>query len=264
VGLYGSVHPPVEGRQTLLSHKEAAMPARKPRTPPAGPAAGAQKLTKRERELRAGMELFLKDGFDNTSMDAIAASAGVSKTTLYAHFGDKAGMFRAAFEERGSALDFGLDQVALREGASPEERLHDVLLTVLHEALSGPGLAFLRVLVTESARQPELAQSLFRRGQPHVFDVLGALLEQDARDHGYRLADPVAHGTLLVRMTVGSLQVDALCDSAFRPAPGFLARHVRWVLDMFLRSLRSHDGAEIAAPPSPDRYPWTRPEPGGE
>ncbi|WP_187366525.1 TetR/AcrR family transcriptional regulator [Trebonia kvetii] len=239
-------------------------PARKSRTPSAGPATGTPRPTKRERELRAGMELFLKDGFDNTSMDAIAASAGVSKTTLYAHFGDKAGMFRAVFEERGSALDLDLDQLALRESASAEERLHDVLLTVLHEALSGPGLAFLRVLVTESARQPELAQTLFRRGQPHVFDVIGALLEEDARDHGYRLADPAAHGMLLVRMTVGSLQVDALCDTAFRPAPGFLARHARWVLDMFLRSLRSQDGAELAAPPSPHRYPWMHPDHGGE
>jgi len=240
------------------------MPARKSRTPSAGPGAGPQQLTKRERELRAGMELFLEEGFDNTSMDAIAAAAGVSKTTLYAHFGDKAGMFRAVFEERGSALDLGLDQVALREGASAEDRLHDVLLSVLHEALSGPGLAFLRVLVTESARQPELAQSLFRRGQPHVFDVIGALLEEDAREHGYRLADPVEHGTVLVRMTVGSLQVDALCDTAFRPAAGFLARHVRWVLDMFLGSLRSQDGAELPAPPSPHRYPWTHPDHGRE
>lgn len=240
------------------------MPARKIRTPSAAPGAGPQQLTKRERELQAGMELFLKDGFDNTSMDDIAASAGVSKTTLYAHFGDKAGMFRAVFEERGTALDLGLDQVALREGASAAERLHDVLLSVLHEALSGPGLAFLRVLVTESERQPELTKSLFLRGQPHVIEVIGALLEQDAREYGYRLADPVAHGALLVRMAVGGLQVDALCDSAFRPAPGFLARHARWVLGMFLGSLRSHTGAEIAAPPSPHRYPWTRPGPGGE
>ena len=37
---------------------------------------------KRESVLDAAVELFLSGGFDRTSMDAVAAHAGVSKTTV--------------------------------------------------------------------------------------------------------------------------------------------------------------------------------------
>jgi len=47
---------------------------------------------------RAG-QLFLKLGFENTSMSQIALHAGVAKQTLYSHFGSKEALFTAAIEE---------------------------------------------------------------------------------------------------------------------------------------------------------------------
>ena len=44
---------------------------------------------KRHAILDAAQELFLTAGFKSTSVDAIAARAGVSKRTVYDHFGDK-------------------------------------------------------------------------------------------------------------------------------------------------------------------------------
>ena len=44
---------------------------------------------KQPQVLDAAVELFLANGFDQTSMDAIAARAGVSKSTVYAHYADK-------------------------------------------------------------------------------------------------------------------------------------------------------------------------------
>jgi TetR/AcrR family transcriptional repressor of mexJK operon len=57
---------------------------------------------KRESVLDAAVELFLSEGFDRTSMDAVAAHAGVSKTTVYAHFADKVELFRAVTERSGA------------------------------------------------------------------------------------------------------------------------------------------------------------------
>ena len=39
------------------------------------------------------MRLFLRDGYARTSVDAIAAEAGVSKRTIYNHYGDKESLF---------------------------------------------------------------------------------------------------------------------------------------------------------------------------
>lgn len=43
--------------------------------------------------LDAATELFLDDGFDGVSMDRVAKVAGVSKATLYVHFGSKQDLF---------------------------------------------------------------------------------------------------------------------------------------------------------------------------
>src|SRR5262245_65291553 len=44
---------------------------------------------KRQTILSAGRDLFLSNGYQGTSVDQIAASAEVSKQTVYKHFGDK-------------------------------------------------------------------------------------------------------------------------------------------------------------------------------
>lgn len=64
---------------------------------------GASGRSKRGSILDAAVELFLELGFDQTSMDAVAARAGVSKTTVYAHFGDKLELFRAVIARGGDS-----------------------------------------------------------------------------------------------------------------------------------------------------------------
>src|SRR5688500_4295965 len=59
---------------------------------PAGP--GRPKdLSKRQAILDAARHMFTAQGFDGASMDQIAAAAGVSKLTVYSHFGDKETLF---------------------------------------------------------------------------------------------------------------------------------------------------------------------------
>ena len=50
---------------------------------------------KRAAILDAAEALFVSDGYELTSVDAISARAGVSKRTVYDHFGDKLTLFRS-------------------------------------------------------------------------------------------------------------------------------------------------------------------------
>jgi TetR/AcrR family transcriptional regulator, mexJK operon transcriptional repressor len=59
---------------------------------------------KRAAILQAARELFLTDGYDRASVDAIAARASVSKRTLYDYFGDKRTLFIAVVDEVVSSL----------------------------------------------------------------------------------------------------------------------------------------------------------------
>jgi len=65
-------------------------------SPPA-PQRGRKEITQ-ERILTAAMELFLRRGFDATSIAHIARVAGVSRGAIFWHFSDKETLFRAACE----------------------------------------------------------------------------------------------------------------------------------------------------------------------
>ncbi len=57
-------------------------------------------MEKRAAILAAAKSLFVRNAFAGTSMDAIAAEAGVSKLTVYSHFGDKDNLFREVIRSR--------------------------------------------------------------------------------------------------------------------------------------------------------------------
>src|SRR5690606_40488611 len=62
--------------------------------PPPRPAPGRPKdLEKGSAILDAARRLFTAHGYDGASMDQIAAAAGVSKLTVYSHYGDKETLF---------------------------------------------------------------------------------------------------------------------------------------------------------------------------
>ncbi|MEU3854318.1 TetR/AcrR family transcriptional regulator [Streptomyces sp. NPDC029554] len=59
---------------------------------------------KRAAILQAARELFLADGFDRSSVDAIAARAEVSKRTVYDYFGDKQTLLQAVVDAIGQSM----------------------------------------------------------------------------------------------------------------------------------------------------------------
>lgn len=90
--------------------------------PPSGPRAEL----KRQAIVRAARELFLREGF-GVGMDTIAAEAGVSKVTVYNHFGSKEALFTAVIT---SALDEPLagESSAALEGLAEAEDLRAALV----------------------------------------------------------------------------------------------------------------------------------------
>ncbi|OIJ62847.1 TetR/AcrR family transcriptional regulator [Streptomyces mangrovisoli] len=204
---------------------------------------------KREAALDAAVELFLSGGFDRTTMDAVAARAGVSKTTVYTYFGDKFGLFRAVTERAGAALDLDLDRAVLASADDPEDRLAHIFFKVL-EATSAPQyLAFVRVMAAESSRYPELVDTVSSLGVPHAVDVVETTLREDAVRHGYTLPDPQAYAGLFIRMAAASVQMDALLALGETYGAVFLRELARWTAVVFLRSLRNGEAGPLPRVP---------------
>jgi TetR/AcrR family transcriptional regulator, mexJK operon transcriptional repressor len=111
--------------------------------------------------LEAATDLFLKVGFEQTSIDAILLQSGGSKSTLYAYFPTKEDLFRAVIDNvvANSDLGFALDvsanaRIVLTEFAVSRQR---VVLSPRHRAV-------LRLVIAERERFPDLAQIYWERG----------------------------------------------------------------------------------------------------
>jgi len=95
-------------------------------------------MSKRSAILEAAKTLFTELGYDGASMDAIAARAGVSKLTVYSHFGDKQTLFIRSVE-------------ALCVTWLPDELFAADQEGELRERLIGIGRLFLTLASTEAA-----------------------------------------------------------------------------------------------------------------
>jgi AcrR family transcriptional regulator len=81
----------------------------------------AQGEATRDALLKAARELFGSNGYAETSLDAIAGAAGVTKGAVYHHFSGKEELFALVFEQVKRELSSHLAQVL--QGADPWESL---------------------------------------------------------------------------------------------------------------------------------------------
>src|ERR1700733_2088209 len=79
-----------------------------------------------EELLDKALDLFLEKGFERTTIDAITASAGMAKRTVYARYGDKATLFKAALQR---AIDDWIVPVEQLQAAETDD-LEETLLAV--------------------------------------------------------------------------------------------------------------------------------------
>jgi AcrR family transcriptional regulator len=86
---------------------------------------------RREQLLEIGRGLFAEKGFEGTSVEEIAATAGVSKPVVYEHFGGKEGLYAVVVDHEISKLLQAMT-AALTEPAHPREILEIAALTLLH------------------------------------------------------------------------------------------------------------------------------------
>lgn len=212
---------------------------------------------KRAQVLDAAVQEFLANGFDQTSMEGVAARAGVAKTTVYAHFPDKFTLFKSVVDRSSRSLAVQLDEAHFHE-SDPHARLESLMLTIVEATTVPEFLAFLRVMVSESARRPDLMYATDPGRTVDLIGLISSTLSEEARQHDYELSDAPAFATLLLRIIVSSPQLDTLLFSRFQPDRALLEAHVKWVTTIFLRGIepRAGETRTVAAPPDGHPYPW--------
>jgi AcrR family transcriptional regulator len=179
----------------------------------------------RERLVRAALDLFAEQGYDNTTVTQIANRAGLTKTTFFRHFPDKREVLFAGQETHSRLLADGaaaapdsatpleavaaaLDALTASFTAEQRERAPQLLAVIAgHPELQE------RATFKHAALAAALTSALAKRGVPDLTASLAADLGARALDRAYdRWIGPSSQQTLteLAREELQALRTAAM------------------------------------------------------
>ncbi|CAI8988789.1 TetR/AcrR family transcriptional regulator, regulator of autoinduction and epiphytic fitness [Pseudomonas sp. IT-P44] len=123
-----------------------------------------QRLTDRKREaiIQAAIAEFRANGFDITSMDKIAATAGVSKRTVYNHFPSKEELFAEILNQLWARVT-AEQETAYRPDLPLREQMRRMLMAKLQMLGDDNFLDLARVAIAATIHSPERAQNMVER-----------------------------------------------------------------------------------------------------
>jgi len=154
----------------------------------------------------AARRVFLEHGYTHTSVDAIAAEAGVSKQTIYNHFGDKAHLFRAVMHATVAETGAGMGPPPGDDLAESDDLDRDLRRfgRQLARGVLAPDIAAIRrVLIAELDRHPELIEEWGTQGRElhrMLATAFARLNERGVVD----VPDPMLAAQQLVLLTAGN------------------------------------------------------------
>ncbi len=216
-----------------MSSVRPAPAAKKPTAKVAGP--GRPKdLGKRAAILEAAKEMFVELGYNGVSMDGIAARAGVSKLTVYSHFGDKETLFLEAIT--AACMDMMPDELFVPDADAP-----------LRAQLLGIGEAFFNMVSSDAAiatqrmmmspdTDDRVRGMFWQAGPLRTLQALNEFLRAHAEAGELEISDTELAAHQFFCLIKGELHTKMMCGMCARPTPADAREHIRHSVDFFLRA----------------------------
>lgn len=204
-------------------------------------------LEKRAAILMAAKRLFPLSGFEGTSMDAIAAEAGVSKLTVYSHFTDKETLFfaaiRARCEEQMPAQLFDVDL---------KGPVRDQLEAIAHAffalLMQPDSIALHRLLTSGSGASCKLVQLFWEAGPQRVQCDFQQFLRGAVEAGRLEIIDVPRAAAQFFALLKGELHARQMYGCG-QPASGEdVDVHVRATVEVFLRAYAPSPGRVSPVP----------------
>jgi TetR/AcrR family transcriptional repressor of mexJK operon len=192
-------------------------------------------LGKRAAILDAAKRLFVGQGFAAVSMDQIAADAGVSKLTVYSHFGDKEALFAAAVQSHceqqlPDSLFDAADAAPLREGLLQIAR-------AFFSMISGPeALAGHRILCTPQVVDTPMPKMAWDAGPQRVTDAVAVVLRHHAESGELDIDDVNRAASQFLCLAKGELHARMVFGCDLDPPAYLVEAQLEAAVDVFLRA----------------------------
>lgn len=192
------------------------------------PPAPRRSSKKRDAILAAATELFTQEGYLNTNMDAVAARAGVSKATVYAHFPSKHTLFGEVLRDYTDyyvKLPQSVIDLPVAEGLATIGQRFIALIT------RPEALATYRTVVSCVDEFPEMVDAYFAAGPKMVIAAVTDYLQRKCADGLLSIPNPGLVAVLFLHALKGESQGYALLK---RDSPHTPEETVQEVVKMIL------------------------------
>jgi AcrR family transcriptional regulator len=174
-------------------------------------AAGQIDRAKNEAILDAASDVIFERGL-GAPLDEVARRAGVSKQTIYNHYGSKGDLVRALIERRSRSVAASL-AVAGAE-AFPEETLSAYAQALLRTIMVDRGIVLFRLLIANAGQDPELVKAVLPRGFADARSKLAAFLQLEVDAGRLAIEDPIEAADFFSGAIIGHRQVEILLGVA--------------------------------------------------
>ncbi|MCL1044766.1 TetR/AcrR family transcriptional regulator [Shewanella electrodiphila] len=155
--------------------------------------------------LQSAIELFCVQGFPNTSMDLVAKKAGVSKQTVYSHFGSKDELFIAAIESK--CVVHQLTGDLLEDSTNAEQTIRTFATQFGELIVSEEVLAVFKTCLAHADTHPDLSKLYFDAGPKHVLGLLSDYFSRVNKHDELYFAKPHDSAVRLCLMLFGELKM---------------------------------------------------------
>ncbi len=165
----------------------------------------------------AALVLFARDGYERTSVDAIAAEAGVSKRTVYSHYGDKENLFLLVLCETYDAMRDRVRDILdrnLRDVEDARPALTACIREIVRTITRSPERATLvRLLISEAPHFPALLDLWHNRGivpliaEPLAKLAAAGLLDTDDPGQAAEHLSALTFGQVSNKSMMGTIQL---------------------------------------------------------
>ena len=184
--------------------------------------------------LTAARELFLSNGYGNTSMDAVAKHAGVSKSTLYAHFENKEQLFGAVVGTVRQRLHDALTSVSTTHERDINKMLCQIGTQFMHYVTEPTSLTIFRVVIGEIHKFPELGREMYQSGNLVIVRMVADFFRQWTDSGLLAVEDTMLAARQFLTLVKGDLQFRCLMDIEQNASETDIKRNVESAVAMFL------------------------------
>lgn len=208
-----------------------------PQSKPNGP--GRPKdMEKRAAILEAAKALFIRNAFAGTSMDAVAAEAGVSKLTVYSHFGDKDNLFREVIRSRVQDL-MPEDTYQYDAHVDIRETLERIALHHVRLDCDVQNVGTFRAILSDCRQgNPRYGKLLWEEGPGRTHELMKRLLQQAVDDNRLDIANVSRAASQFISLIKGEMLMRRMfgCEECAQSYAAELEQTARDGVDMFLRA----------------------------